>query len=115
MYIATCVVVAILAGLLVLSAYGKFTHSPKQTDTIVKVGFPERFIWLLALCELAGAAGIVLGLFWWPIGVAAAIGLVLYFVLAVASHLRAKQLDVQASGAMLLLAVTVLVLHALSV
>src|SRR5258705_6581862 len=115
MFIATCVLVAVLAGLLVLSGYEKLSHNPEQTATIVKVGFRERFIWLLALCELAGAAGIVLGLFWWPIGVAAAIGLVLYFVLAVASHLRAKQLDVQASGAMLLLAVTVLVLHALSV
>ncbi len=42
----------------------------------------------LAAYEFAGALGIVLGV-WWPLlGVAAGIGLVLYFVGAVVSHLR---------------------------
>ncbi|WP_428339005.1 DoxX family protein [Mycobacterium sp.] len=115
MFIATCVLSAVLAALLVLSAYGKLTRNPEQTATIVKVGFPERYIWLLASCELAAAAGIVLGLFWWPIGIAAGIGAVLYFVLAVASHLRRKMYDVQSSGAILLLSVAVLVLRALTI
>jgi uncharacterized membrane protein YphA (DoxX/SURF4 family) len=115
MFIATCVLGAVLAALLVLSAYGKLSHNPEQTATIVKVGFPEHYIWLLASCELAGAAGIVLGLFWWPIGIAAGIGVVLYFALAVASHLRRKFYDVQASGAILLLCLAVLALRALTI
>ena len=69
----------------------RLTHNPQVTATVVAVGFPERFIWMLAVCEAAGAAGILLGLKWWPIGVAASIGVVAYFVLAVAAHLRAKR------------------------
>jgi hypothetical protein len=42
----------------------------------------------LAACEFAGALGLVLGIWWPPLGVAAGIGLVLYFVSSVASHLR---------------------------
>ena len=47
---------------------------------------------LLAAYEFAGALGIILGV-WWPLlGVAAGIGLVLYFVGAVVSHLRVGDL-----------------------
>src|SRR5437879_2380298 len=43
---------------------------------------------LLAACEFAGAVGRVVGI-WWPlIGIAAGIGLVLYFVGAIVFHLR---------------------------
>jgi hypothetical protein len=38
---------------------------------------------------LALALALVAGLFWWPIGVAAATGVTVYFVGAVGSHLRA--------------------------
>jgi uncharacterized membrane protein YphA (DoxX/SURF4 family) len=115
MFIATCVLAAVLAAVLLLSAYGKLTHNADQTATIIKVGFPERHIWMLAICELAGALGIVIGLFWWPIGIAAAIGVVLYFVFAVAAHLRVRQFDLQAPGGVLVLAIAVLVLRALTV
>jgi hypothetical protein len=36
--------------------------------------FPDRYIWAFPLCELAGALAVFVGLFWWPVGVAAAIG-----------------------------------------
>ena len=36
---------------------------------------------LLAACEFSGALGLVLGIWWLILGVAAAIGLILYFVL----------------------------------
>ena len=91
MFIATVVLGVLLAGVLLFSAYAKLTHNPQVTATVVAVGFPERFIWMLAVCEAAGAVGILLGLNWWPIGVAASIGVVAYFVLAVAAHQRAKR------------------------
>jgi hypothetical protein len=46
----------------------------------------------------------VAGLFWWPLGAAAAAGVVLYFVGAVASHLRVRDLKGTAPSAVLLLA-----------
>jgi DoxX-like family len=113
MFIATCVLGALLAAVLLFSAYAKLTHNPQVTDTVVGVGFPERFIGLLAACEAAGAVGILIGLWWWPIGVAAAIGVVAYFLLAVAAHLRAKRFDLLGAGTILAVAVAVLVLRLL--
>jgi len=45
------------------------------------------FPWLAA-CEFAGAVGLLIGLAWAPIGIAAAVGLVLYFLGAIVAHLR---------------------------
>jgi hypothetical protein len=54
------------------------------------VGFPLDKLWFLASAELLGAVGLAIGLFWWPLGVAAAIGVILYFTGAVGSHLRVR-------------------------
>ena len=54
------------------------------------VGVPESWLTGLGLVKAAGAAGLLLGLSGVPlIGTAAAAGLVLFFVGAVATHLRA--------------------------
>src|SRR5690606_39947380 len=68
------------------SAYGKLTRDPQQMTTLERVGFPERYVPLLAAAEIAGAAGILTGLAWAPLGVAAAVGLIAYFIGAVVSH-----------------------------
>jgi DoxX-like protein len=51
------------------------------------VGVPARYFPVLATLEIASAVGIVAGLWVVPLGVAAATGLVGYFVGAVAGHL----------------------------
>jgi len=79
------------------------------------LGVPLRYFPLLAACEFAGALGLVLGIWWFPLGVAAGIGLVLYFVGAVASHLRVG--DVKGIGPaafMLALAAAALVMRILT-
>ncbi|MGW1356469.1 DoxX family protein [Streptomyces chartreusis] len=48
----------------------------------------------LALLKFAGAAGLLIGIFYRPLGIAAAIGVVLFFIGAVISHLRVR--DVKA-------------------
>jgi len=45
---------------------------------------------VIGLLELAGVAGVLVGLVWWPIGVAAAIGLALLVLGAVVFHVRAS-------------------------
>jgi DoxX-like family len=45
---------------------------------------------LIGLLELAGVAGVLLGLVWPPIGVAAAIGLALLVLGAIVFHVRAS-------------------------
>jgi hypothetical protein len=53
------------------------------------VGVPRGWFPWLAGCEFAGAVGLLAGLVYRPLGIAAAIGVVLYFIGAVITHLRA--------------------------
>jgi hypothetical protein len=56
-----------------------------------EVGVPASWLPMLGALKAAGAAGLVLALLGLqPIGVAAATGLVLFFVAAIAAHLRAR-------------------------
>jgi DoxX-like family len=58
-----------------------------------ELGVDERWLPWLGTLKAAGAAGLLIGLLWArPIGLAAAIGLVLFFTGAVATHLRARVL-----------------------
>jgi len=89
MHIAYLVTTILLAAIAVFSGIGKMRPDRHIVQVIHEVvGVPMQYFPLLAACEVAGALGLVLGV-WWPgLGVAAAIGLVLYFVGAVVSHLR---------------------------
>jgi uncharacterized membrane protein len=82
------VVSILLAALLVFTAVRKLSHRPDVVATYTRVGVPEARLDQLAWILLAGAAGLIAGLFWPPIGVAAGIGLVVYFLLAIAAHVR---------------------------
>jgi DoxX-like family len=85
-YLVTTTLAALIVG---FSALGKIRRDPAIVKVIVEtVGVPEPYLMPLAACELAGAAGLLVGIVWPPLGVAAGIGLVLYFVGAVVSHLR---------------------------
>lgn len=89
MGIAYLVIAILLAAILVFSGLGKLRRDPRIVLVIHElVGVPMKYFPLLAACEFAGAMGLVLGI-WWPLlGVAAGIGVVLYFVGAIVSHLR---------------------------
>jgi uncharacterized membrane protein YphA (DoxX/SURF4 family) len=105
MFIAALVVSILLAALMAYSAVGKLTGNKSQLATMEVVGFPADRLWMLATVELVGAAGLIAGLFWWPLGIAAAIGSALYFVSAIVAHLRVK--DSHFIGALLPLALAI--------
>jgi len=93
MHTAYVVISIILAVMLIFSAVGKIRRDPGIVRTIHEiVGVPLKYFPLLAACEFAGALGLVLGIWSPPLGMAASIGLVLYFVGAIASHLRVGDL-----------------------
>jgi hypothetical protein len=114
MFLATAIVSALLAAVLLVSARGKLVHDPAQLKTMARVGFPEDKLWMLAGAETAGAAGLVIGLFWWPLGIAAAAGVVAYFIGATGSHLRVRDWQITPPAALLGVAAAALVLRALS-
>jgi|SRR5215475_13473461 len=84
----TIAVSLVLAALLLITAIRKLAHAPAVVATYRRVGVPEERLNLLALILLGGAGGLVAGLWWQLLGAAAACGLVAYFVLAVAAHVR---------------------------
>ena len=89
MFVATVVVSVLLAGLLAYSAVRKLSHDQDVVEGYARAGVPEDKLNLLATVLLAGAGGLIAGLFWAPIGVAAAGALVLYFAVAIGFHIRA--------------------------
>lgn len=90
MYVA---ITSIVALILVLSGIMKLRRDPRKVQTVHEVvGVPLSYFPLLALCELAGALGLVLGIFWPLLGIVAGIALALYFVGAILSHIRVGDL-----------------------
>jgi hypothetical protein len=112
MTVANAIVSVLLAALLAFAAARKLSHRKPVVQTYVRVGVPEDKLDYLAMILLAGATGLALGLFWAPIGVAAAIGVICYFVVAVAFHIRAHdEKNLPTPLAIALIAVAALVLR----
>jgi len=89
MFIATVIVSVILALILTVSAAMKLRRQPQIVDSIHGViGVPLERFWVLAGLELVAAAGLVIGLWLAPLGIAAAIGAVAYFIGAIIAHVR---------------------------
>ncbi len=102
----------VLVAALVLAAIRKLSHREDVVRSYARVGVPEDKLNSLAVILLAGAAGLITGLFWEPMGVAAALGVVCYFVLAVAAHIRFHdEQHLPTPLVILLLAAAVLVLR----
>ncbi|SDN78452.1 DoxX-like family protein [Klenkia soli] len=115
MFIATVVVTVFLTVALVASAIGKLTKNEGATAAVLGVGVPANRIPVLAALELAGAVGLVIGLVLWaPLGIAAAVGVVLYFLGAVVAHLRVKDNGYGPAAFLLLVAVAALVLRSIT-
>jgi uncharacterized membrane protein YphA (DoxX/SURF4 family) len=89
MFIALIIVTVLLAAMLAMSASMKLRKHEQVVAVIGgTVGVPARAFPVLAGLELAGAAGILIGLWAQPLGIAAAVGLVLYFIGALTGYLR---------------------------
>lgn len=89
MTIATVIVSLLLSALLVFSAIRKLGHRPDVIASYARVGVPEDKLNLLAVVLLAMGAAIGGGLLWAPVGIATTAATVVYFLVAVAAHLRA--------------------------
>jgi len=83
-------VAAVLLALMVaFSGLLKIRRDPRSVKVIHEtIGVPLAYFPLLALCEFAGALGLLAGIWWPPFGVAAAAGLVVYFLGAIGAHVR---------------------------
>jgi hypothetical protein len=95
MYVAYIVVAAIFTVMLSMSARMKLVREPLAVEVIGEmVGVPLRFFPTLAVLEIAGGAGLLIGIGLKPLGIAAGACLILYFLVAIASHVRRRVLAV---------------------
>ena len=67
----------LLAAACLLPAAGKLTGQPKMRQSAAHFGIPWPRYRLIGVAELAAAAGILIGLWWHPLGLAAAAGMAL--------------------------------------
>lgn len=83
------VLTIIVAVTAVLSAVAKLTKNPKVVQSVHEVcGVPMDKLPVLAALEIAGGAGAIIGLWVAWLGVLSTVCLALYFVGAVAAHVR---------------------------
>ncbi|MEU6392312.1 DoxX family protein [Streptomyces sp. NPDC046939] len=79
----------VLSLVLVGSALAKLKRQEALVASMRGIGVPDAWLPRLAALEIAGAVGLLVGLAFRPLAVAAAVGVILYFAGAVVFHVRA--------------------------
>jgi hypothetical protein len=112
MFTAYVVVTVLTAAANTFAATVDFTRPAWLVANMAKARVPQSWLFPLGALKAAGALGLLVGIAVPPLGVAASVGLVLFFIGALITHVRARYWDVAAPVAFLLLAVSSLVLRA---
>jgi DoxX-like family len=76
----------LLAAACAVPALGKLTAQPKMLASASHFDIPWSSYRLIGVAELAAVAGVLAGLYWLPIGVAAATGTAILLVGALTVH-----------------------------
>ena len=111
MFTAYIVVTALAAIANIFSAALDFVRYQKILIAMAKAGVPEWWMTMLGILKAAGALGLLVGIGVPLIGTAAAVGLILFFVGAIITHLHASDYSFGLAVVFLLLAVAALVLR----
>jgi hypothetical protein len=111
MFIAYLAVTSLAAAANIFSATLDFVRYKQILINMAKVGVPDWWITILGVLKAAGALGLLVGILVPLIGMAAASGLVLFFVGAIVIHLRAHDYSFGLALVFLLLAIAALVLR----
>jgi uncharacterized membrane protein YhaH (DUF805 family) len=105
----------LLAAVSLLPGAAKLTGHPKMRESASRFGIRWHRYRLIGVAEVAAAAGVLVGLWWHPLGVAAAAGMALLLTGAVITHRRAKDSGKEMAAALLALAITIAYLAAASI
>src|SRR5712675_1516240 len=93
----------------IFSATCDFVRYKQVSIAMAKAGVPESWMTTLGILKAAGALGLLVGIGVPLIGIAAAVGLILFFVGAIITHLRGRDYSLGPAMLFLLLAVAALV------
>ena len=111
MFTAYLIVTLLAAAANIFSAALDFIRYKQVLINMAKTGVSESWITMLGILKAAGAIALLVGIGVPLIGTAAAVGLVLFFVGAIITHLRARDYSFGLAVAFLLLAVAALALR----
>lgn len=90
MYPAYVVLTLVTAAATLAGAWLNFTHHRISVEASRQVGTPDSLMRPVSGVFFAATVGLLAGLVFRPLGIAAAVGLVLHFILAVLAHLRVR-------------------------
>lgn len=107
MSVLTVVVTVLVALLFVAAARVKFIEEERAMQTRDALGIRPGAYRLIGVCEVAGAAGALIGLAVRPLGIAALIGLVLVALAAGAAQVKLRHTPAEALPAVLALVLSV--------
>jgi len=96
----------LLAAACLFPAAAKLAGHPKMQQSAAHFGIPWPRYRLIGAAELAAAAGILTGLWWHPLGVAAAAGMALLLVGAIITHRKASDSAKEMAPALVALLLT---------
>ena len=97
----------LLAAACLVPAAAKLASHPKMRRSAAHFGIPWPRYRLIGVAELAAAAGVLAGLWWHPLGLAAAAGMALLLLGALIAHRRAADGGKEMASAVLALAITI--------
>ncbi len=110
MTVVLIIIVVLLVALLVGTGIGKIARAEPIENNLEAAEVPRTMFTPLGTIELAGAAGILIGLKWKPLGVVASACLLPYFAGAMMAHVRAGDKNIAPAGGGFLLSVAALAL-----
>ena len=90
MSVVTLILSILLALVFAAAGVQKILKRPAMVANAEHLGYAVGSIQVIGGLEVAAGAGLIIGLFWTPLGIAAAVGLVLLMIGAVISHARVK-------------------------
>jgi hypothetical protein len=90
MFVATVILSVLLALAFAGAGVPKILAQPKMVEVAAHFGLSIGSFRIIGVAEVAAAAGLLIGLAWAPLGIAAAAGLVLLMIGAIVFHVRAK-------------------------
>jgi uncharacterized membrane protein YphA (DoxX/SURF4 family) len=97
----------LLAAACLVPGMAKVLGHPRMRKAAAHFRIRWRRYRLIGVAEVAAAAGVLIGLWWHPLGVAAAAGMVLLLTGALIAHRKAGDAAKEARAALLALAITI--------
>jgi uncharacterized membrane protein YphA (DoxX/SURF4 family) len=87
-YIAAVILSVLLALVTLAAGAPKAQFKGDVVDGLVAKGLSSALVRFIGLVEVAAAAGLVAGIWWQPLGIAAAVGMAVLLLVAIGYHVK---------------------------